>query len=741
MMGCSLGNRWPLWLLTLFWGWLLTACQPGQLSLQNLAGALATSSIVTEEATAFVTPTPGPPPTATPQPLAHPDPEQAANLTQEGQRRFLESDLTAAEAAFMDAIAADPSYVPAYLGLTKVYLYWPQYWQQALSTAQAAAKLAPAEPNVLIYLAKAEANAHHFTAAQELILKAVDLAPDNALAHTVTADILSNVYQMDNAYSHAQMAVELDSELAEAWATLGSIASSLSYWHEATDAYAKAAALEPAFFAWQLLVARNHLNTTGDIETARALAADAFRRQPAHPWVIAFAVDLATEANDWVAAEAGCQKLLAYNQPQTPYPDAYSCMAGLLIRQERYAEAEQFQALAEAVAPPDRFDVTLLRMRLNNERGECLQSRTLAQNWLAHRPYSVIAKRMIGASYLCTAEFTNAITIFQETTSALPNSVADARLLATAYAHVGKAASALVTLGRVKASAPVDPLYDQALYEVYLILGQTQEATQAAQRWQALRPQSTDARTSLALAQLLDGNVEAAQRNALAALIAGNTSSTVYTVLGATYSRQGNDKKAEENLLEALRHEPDHFLAHSFLSALYLGQGDCDKAAPHLRWLQRKTEGEPAQGYAQLLAECRGQTTSFTPDPKTALDDASAIAMIEEELRAAAVEPRSVRFSEDDNGRSLVVAYESQLDAQSSDFTQQEQAISRTLARILTRVNSQPDGLIVLSGAAAEPQNLIYITSRAAFLWQNGDLTDEEFENTWYRQDATGLGE
>lgn len=740
-MGCSLGYRWSLWLLALWASSLLTACQSGQLSLQTLAGALATPTLFATDAIAFVTPTPGPPPTATPQPLAQPDPVKAANRTEEGQRHFLESHLTAAEAAFIDAIAADPSYVPAYLGLTKVYLYWPPHWQQALATAQAAAKLAPVDPNVLIYLARAEENAHHFMEAQEIILRAVDLAPDNPLVHAAAADILSNVYRLDDAYAHAQTAVELDSELAEAWATLGSIAYSLSYWREATNSYAKAAALEPAFFAWQLLVARNELNTTGDVATARTLAADAFQRQPEHPWLIAFAVDLAAEANDWKAAEAGCQKLFAYNQPQTPYPDAYTCMAGLLIRQERYAEAEQFQTIAEAIAPPERFDVTLLRMRLANEQGACTQSRTLAQHWLAHRPYSVIAKRMIGVSYLCAEDFGNAIAAFQETTAALPSSVADARLLANAYAHVGKAASAFVTLGRVKSSATVDPLYAQALYEVYLILGQPQEATQAAQRWQALRPQSTDARTSLALAQLLNGDVEAAQRNALDALGAGGKSSTVYTVLGETYSRQGNYKEAEENLLEALAHEPEHFLAHSFISALYVGQGDCNKAVPHLRWLQEKTEGEPAQRYAQLLAQCQGETTHFTPDPKTALDDASAIAAIEEQLRAADVEPRSVRFSEDNNGRSLVVAYESKLDATSDAFAQQERDISRILARILTRVNSQPDGLIVLTGAADEPQNLIYITSRAAFLWQNGDLADEEFENTWYRQDATGLGE
>ena len=124
-----------------------------------------------------------------------------------------------------------------------------------------------------------------------------------------------------------------------------------------------------------------------------------------------------------------------------------------------------------------------------------------------------------------------------------------------------------------------------------------------------------------------------------------------------------------------------------------------------------------------------------------ALDDDAVIAEVETQLRAIGVEPRSVRFSEDGDGRSLVIAYESKLEAKSDAFSEQEYDISRDMAKVLTRVRSLPDGLIVLSGAADEPQNLIYIASRAAFLWANGDLSDEEFEKTWYQQDAAGLGE
>lgn len=44
--------------------------------------------------------------------------------------------------------------------------------------------------------------------------------------------------------------------------------------------------------------------------------------------------------------------------------------------------------------------------------------------------------------------------------------------------------------------------------------------------------------------------------------------------------------------------------------------------------------------------------------------------------------------------------------------------------------------MIVLSGANEEPQNFIDIATRAAFLWVGGDLSDEEFADTWYSESA-----
>lgn len=751
-----LNVRWPLYGMIVVFALLLNGCivpqippslfqwaEQGQGTIPGTGEDATVASVaLTPTPTTIVLPTPGPTATATPEPPATPDAAQAALLTEEGVALFLASDLAGAEPLLVQAIAADPTYLPAHMALTDLYFYWPHYWQQALVSAERAAELAPADSTVLAYLAWAQQGAHFFDEAWATALAAVELDPQNALAHAAAADILSSVYQMDEAYEHAQRAVELDPASADAWATLGSIAFAQSDWDEAGNAYAEAVDLEPDFFAWHLVLARYELNVTGDLETALELLAPARATQPDHPWIISFDVDIAIERNEWAAAEAGCEKLFAFNQPHTLYPDAYTCMTGALILQERYGDAERFQAIAEEVAWPERLDVSLLRMRLYNEQEECATGRALAESWLEERPYSVLSKRMIGVSYLCEEDLENAIAYFQQAVEALPRSVGDARLLANAYARNGNASDAITTLNRVRSFAALDPLYYQALYEVHIYLGNTSEAVRAAQRWQVLRPESTDARESLALVQLFDGNTDAAQSAAKEAIDAGSVSSTVYAVYGETLSRQGQYAEAEEYLRLALDREPDHFLARNFITTLYLIQGDCVKVEPHLQWLQENSDDEEEIArYGELLDECNARAARFRPDPATALGDDAVPDAVEVELAALGVIVRSVRFSEEENQRSLVIAYESTFEPTSDEFLAEEEAVSFVLSRILSRISSQPVGMIVLSSAAEEPQTFTYVATRSAHLWAAGELTDEEFVDTWYSESAAAFTE
>ena len=435
---------------------------------------------ITPAAIVIPTKTPGPAPTATPAPLAEPDRALAATLSAKGRSLFVTSDLNGAEAAFIDAISADPSYLPAHLGLTDVYLYQSQYWQQALQSAQNAIALAPEDSTALAYLAWAKQGAHHFDEAKEIGIQAVDLGAEDATAYMALADILVSMYEVDLAFEHAQSAVRLDPESAPAWATLGSIAFQMHDWDQAGDAYEEALDLEPDFFAWHIVNARHEFNIYGDVYSARSIAEPAISALPGHASTLFFEADMAAEEGNWETSEAKCMQTITLDQPHTPFPDGYSCMALMLLQQERSDETAAYQTLAEGRATVHRRDVTLIRMRLLNDDDLCEESRALAQDWLDARPYSISAKRMVGVSYLCDRDFSTAATYFRQTLDALPESVGDARLLAIAYARDDKALEARAALNEIRAISTDDPLYYQALYETHLMLGQLDEAVAAA---------------------------------------------------------------------------------------------------------------------------------------------------------------------------------------------------------------------------------------------------------------------
>ena len=723
---------------------LLAACQPISSSSVAATGTAAPARTATQEPAPIVIPTqtPGPAPTATPAARAEPDRTLAVALSAKGRSLFTTSDLNGAEAAFIDAIAADPSYLPAHLGLTDVYLYQSQYWQQALQSAQSAVALAPEDSTALAYLAWAKQGAHHFDEAKELGLRAVELDAEDSTAHMALADILVSMYEVDRAFEHAQSAVRLEPESAPAWATLGSIVYQMHDWDKAGDAYAQALELEPDFFAWHIVNARHEFNVYGDVYAARSIAEPAISSLPDHASTLFFEVDMAAEENDWETSEAKCLQTIALDQPHTPFPDGYSCMALMLLQQERNAETAAYQALAEDRATVHRRDVTLIRMRLLNDQDRCEESRALAQDWLDARPYSISATRMVGVSYLCERDFTTAATYFRQTLDALPESVGDARFLAIAYARDDKALEARAALNEVKPFATEDPLYYQALYETHLMLGQKDEAVAAAQRWQVLRPESLDARESLAFVQLYEGNVEAALSIAQDALERGARTSTVLAVLGEAYTRMGEFDKAQPLLEEAIELNGDHIVARNALSLLYLAQIRCTEAEPHMRWLiDNADEDEEKKGLEDVLARCFDRAARPTPDPSMLLEDPEAVTAAVKVLQEADVEIRYLDIEENEEGqRTLVVAYAVDLAVDSEEYADVERQLVIELSRILPRIRSEPDGLVVVAGTFNRTTSITGVVTRAAVAWMEGELSDEEFEETWQRQTAEDSG-
>lgn len=337
------------------------------------------------------------------------DSGKANELVKKGRSLLKMSDLRAAESAFQDAIDADPANLDAHIGLADVYLFLPEYHQQALDSAQVAADLAPNNPEVLARLSWAQSGIHKFEEARATAEKAVELGPDSASAHAALADILYAMYEVDAAYDTAKQAVALDNEDAGAWGSLGAIEFGLENWQAAGEDYARALELEPDFFLWQIISARYELDTVGDTEAAREIAQPAIDALPKHAYVLSLLVDLAITENDWESAETACKDAIELNTPDTLYPDGYTCMVGVKLLQEDYEEAAKYQNMAEEIAWPERRDITVYRMRLFNDKDQCDEGLKLAEEWLKERSFSISAVRMVGAGYLCKEDYEKAI--------------------------------------------------------------------------------------------------------------------------------------------------------------------------------------------------------------------------------------------------------------------------------------------------------------------------------------------
>ena len=668
------------------------------------------------------------------------DPERAAAKTREGTDLFQTSDFERAEAAFREALLADPDHVPALTGLSDLFSYQPQMWNQSLELAERARELAGDDPKVLAHLVWSQQMAHRFDDAKESGARAVEVAPDHFLARAAYADILLSMYETEQALHHAERAVDLNPDSPIGWIVLGAVLENMHDWAAAEEAVNKAVELDPDFLLWTIVQSRLDFDLRGDPELAAELAAEVMDSMPDHAYVLGLTVDLAIERNDWATAMDSCQQLAALNSPTTRYPDGYSCLASVALLQEDAEQAAKHQAQAEEVAWKDRLDISLVRMRLLNDAEKCQESRALAQKWLDTRPYSISATRMMGVGFLCSDDYEQAIEHLQRAVDKMPWSVGDARLLAIAHARNDQASQANSALERVRNIAFEDPLYYQGLYEINFILGDLEAAIENAQRWSVFRPLSTDALESIAYAQIYNGDVEAALRSAQAAYDMGATTSTTFGILGYVNLLYGNLEAAEDFLLKAVERDGDMYLAQYSLTQLYQYSDRCEDSEPHVEWLINKAD-EPDE-----VVQIKEQLQSCF-DRRDAYEQALENRLTFDEYRSKATESftnenMAVKFFnivERAGQRSLVVWYASEEEPNSDAWKRQEIGAGVVLSTHVARLENPPDSIIVVSGVDDQRAVMVVIDMQYIGYWHQDQLSDEDFIRTWRREDASSM--
>ena len=668
------------------------------------------------------------------------DPDRAAAKTREGIELFRTSDFERAEAAFREALLADPDHVPALTGLSDLFSYHPQMWNQSLELAERARALAGDDPKVLAHLVWSQQMAHRFDDAKASGARAVEVAPDSFLANAAYADILLSMYETEQARHYAEQAVALNPDNPIGWVVLGAVLETMHDWAGAEEAINKAVALDPDFLLWTIVQSRLDFDLRGDPELAAELAAEVMETMPDHAYVLGLKVDLAIERNDWETAVEACRQLADLNSPTTRYPDGYTCLASVALLQEDSEQAAEHQTRAEEIAWKDRLDVSLVRMRLLNDAEKCQESRALAQKWLDTRPYSISATRMMGVGFLCSDDYEQAIEHLQRAVAKIPWSVADARLLAIAHARNDQKSEANSALEQVRSIAFEDPLYYQGLYEINFILGDLEAAIENAQRWSVFRPLSTDALESIAYAQIYNGDVEAALRSAQAAYDMGSTTSTTFGILGYVNLLYGEMEMAEDFLLKAVERDGDMYLAQYSLTQLYQYSDRCEDSEPHVEWLIGKAD-EPDE-----VVQIKAQLQSCF-DRRDAYEKALENRLTFDEYRSKASESftnenMAVKFFnivERAGQRSLVVWYASEEVPNSDAWKRQEIGAGVVLSTHVARLEDPPDSIIVVSGIDDQRIVMVVIDMQYIGYWHQDQLSDEDFIRTWRREDASGM--
>lgn len=542
-----------------------------------------------------------------------PENKLASALSAEATALFKQSLLPEAEEKFLNALEADPDHTRALTGLSKLYTYTPERWQEALFYAEWAYSVAPEDAAVLAHLTWAYQAAHRFEEADRTADAAVTANPESALAHMAKASSASSLYEYEIARSHVEKAIEIDPFNATAYIQYSGILDTLHDWPESKEAVTKAIELEPDFHLWKPVLGYLVLYNDGDPDGALQIAAPAIQALPDSPFVISLVVDVAAELNEWDKALGGCRQLVTLDSPETPYPDGYDCFAKISMRMEDYEAAARYQDKTEEVAWDGRFDILTNRILILNETGECEQSRAIAQKWLDARPYSLSAQIMLGMGYMCSEDYEEAIEIREKVLEQWPTSVSDTYLLAVSYAYNGMESKAFELIESIEHFAFEDPSYFQAQYFLNLAWGDIGESVKYAQRWSEMMSCCSTPLESLAYAHLYNGDTLAAQAAAESAMAKGSTTSFVSGLLGYIHLIHGEIVATEPLLLQSLSKNPQLHLTRYSLSELYLSTGRCEESEPHVTWLiDLFSEEEQKVALEAALAECY----EFRPVPE-----------------------------------------------------------------------------------------------------------------------------
>jgi eukaryotic-like serine/threonine-protein kinase len=195
--------------------------------------------------------------------------------------RRTQASLATAMDHFRAAIAADPTYAPAHVGLADCYNQLgtvmvasgspSEMRPRAMASAIAALQIDPMLGEAHGALAYARHYEWHWDAAGRSFQRAVDLDPGNPLIHLWYANYMVSMQRLDEAVAHVERARELDPLSPVVMTNVGWTLSYAGRYQEAIEAYREALALSPNYLQAHMRLAGAYAEL-GQFDAARAEA-------------------------------------------------------------------------------------------------------------------------------------------------------------------------------------------------------------------------------------------------------------------------------------------------------------------------------------------------------------------------------------------------------------------------------------------------------------------------------------
>jgi serine/threonine protein kinase/tetratricopeptide (TPR) repeat protein len=188
------------------------------------------------------------------------------------------ADFDRAEAFYRQALADDPNFVGAAVGLiySQLYRHWfvshlaPRQLEEARLLCDRALALAPDSPQahfalgIFFYWGQ-----RRYDEAVREFKRALQLQPNNALGRQYCAWVYRRRGEWERSIADAQRAEEIDPRDSSIPMNLGITYALLRQWKNAKQVQVRALAIDPHNVIAAMILAMTHLNSTGNIGSAR----------------------------------------------------------------------------------------------------------------------------------------------------------------------------------------------------------------------------------------------------------------------------------------------------------------------------------------------------------------------------------------------------------------------------------------------------------------------------------------